>query len=148
MLSLLGMTSGGVVGAVYVVVMVTVDFVRTGVLNGDPGGTLVGLLGLAVFGAIGGAVAGLAGGAAVGFVLTFLVGRDMPGRPASALTFVGAAATVALILWFVLPAVLKAAYQDHLTVLVLAGAVAAGLGTMWFRGQLLDRRGLAARHAN
>lgn len=81
MLSLLGMTAGGLVGAIYVVVNVAADFLSTGALNGDPGGTLKDLLGLAVFGAVGGAVAGLTGGVAVGLVLTFLVGRDMPGRP-------------------------------------------------------------------
>jgi hypothetical protein len=148
MLSLLGMTAGGFIGAVYVVVIVTADFVSTGALNGDPGGTLMGLLGLAVFGAAGGAVAGVAGGGAVGFVLTFLVGRDMPGRAASALTFVGAATTVAVLLWLVLPTVLSAVYQDHLAVLVVVLAVASGLGAMWFREQLTALRGPATVQAN
>ncbi|CUR59449.1 membrane hypothetical protein [metagenome] len=140
MLALLGMTVGGLLGAVYVVVVVIADVVDKGVLNGDTGGTLIGLLGLAVFGSVGGAVTGLAGGVAVGVVLTFLVGRDMPGRAASALTFVGTAATVALLLWLALPAVLSGAYEDHLAVLELTSAVAAGLGALWFRGQLPDRR--------
>lgn len=144
MLSLLGMTFGGLVGVAYVVAIVVASFVDSGVLNGDPGGTLLGLLGLAVFGAVCGAATGLAGGAAVGCVLTFLVGRDMPGRTASALTFSGAAATVALSLWLVLPAVLSGADRDHFALLVLASAVATGLAAMWFRGQLPDRRHRAA----
>lgn len=144
MLSLLGATFGGLVGAAYVVATVAVSVVDTGALNGDPGGTLVGLLGLAAFGAVGGAASGLAGGAAVGGVLTFLVGRDMPGRTAWALTFSGAAATVGLSLWLVLPAVLSGTDRDRLVLLVLASAVTAGLGAMWFRGQLPDRRHPAA----
>lgn len=148
MLSLLGMTVGGLLGAVYVVVVVAADVLSTGALNGDPGGTLMGLLGLAVFGAVGGAAAGLAGGVAVGLVLAFLVGRDMPGRSAAALTFVGAAVTVALLLWLVLPTVVDATHQGHLTLLVLTSAAAAGLGAMWFRGQLPDRHHRDAVHAN
>ena len=148
MLSLLGMTVGGLLGAVYVVVVVTADVVTKGALNGDTGGTLIGLLGLAVFGSIGGAVTGLAGGVAVGLVLTFLVGRDMPGHTASALTFMGTAATTALLLWLVLPTVLGGAYQAHVAVLELTSAVAAGLGALWFRGQLPDRSHRDAVQAN
>ena len=136
MLSLLGMALGGLAGVAYVVAIVAANFGDNGALNGDPGGTLIGLLGLAVFGAVGGAASGLAAGAAVGCVLTFLVGRDMPGRTASALAFSGAAVTVALLLWLVLPAVASAVGRDHLTLLVLASAVVAGLEAMRFRGHL------------
>lgn len=137
-LSLLGLTTGGLVGAVYVVVIVAADFMGTGVLNGDPGGTLMGLLGLAVFGAVCGGLAGLAGGFAVGLVLTFLVGRRMPGRAASVLTFVGAATTVALMTWPVLDGVLDLPSHGD-TALVVSGSVVAGLASIWFHGQLPGR---------
>lgn len=140
MLSLLGVTAGGFTGAVYVVVVVIATFLSTGVANYDPGGALMGILGLAVFGAVGGAVAGLVAGVAVGFVLTFLVGRDMPGRAAMVLSFAGAAATVALLMWLVVR-ILDGVYQDHLALIVSASAVAAGLVAMWFRGQLPLQRG-------
>ena len=134
-LSLVGMVAGGLVGALYAVVMAVVDFNVAGALNGDSGATLMGLLGLAVFGAVYGALAGLAGGSAVGLVLTFLVGRDMPGATASLLTFTGAATTLALLLWWVVPHVFVTTSSGS-PLVVPASSTAVGLVALWFRAQL------------
>lgn len=134
-LSFLGMIAGALIGAAYVVVMVMLNFNVTGALNGDSGGTLMGLLGLAVLGAVYGAAAGLTGGAAVGLVLTFLVGRGMSGPSAPVLTFIGAALTVALLLWSVVPRVFDTTPSDSALV-VPVSAAAVGLVALWFRHQL------------
>lgn len=136
-LSVLGMTVGGFLGATYVVVLTVVTFTGAGV-NGDPDGTLMGLLGLAVFGVVIGSLVGATGGLAVGLVLTFLVGRRMPGHSASVLTFAGAAVTAALVSWPVLGQVLGLDARDDSRALayVSASAVIAGLVALWFRHQL------------
>jgi hypothetical protein len=142
-LSVLGMVAGALTGAVYITVVVVADFSGEGMMNSDPEGTLLGLLGLAVFGAAGGALAGLVAGAAVGFVLTFLVGRGMPGRAPVVLAFLGATGTAALLSWLVLTEVLPQGYRGDLELTVSAVAVAAGLIATWFRGQLPASPGLA-----
>ncbi|QBX56489.1 hypothetical protein EXE58_14120 [Nocardioides seonyuensis] len=134
-LSFLGLIAGALIGAAYVVAMVLANFNVAGTLNGDAGGTLMGLLGLAVLGAVYGAAAGLTGGAAVGLVLTFLVGRGMSGRAAPVLTFFGAALTVALLLWSVVPRVFDTTPSDSVLVMPVSAA-AVGLVALWFRHQL------------
>lgn len=140
-LSILGMTTGGPVGAAYFTVFTITNFNGGGAVGGGPDATFVGLLGIAVFGFVVGGLVGLAGGFGVGLVLTFLVGRKVPGRRASVLTFVGAATTAAVMTWPVLTQMLNlSAHSDsRVAVFVSASAIIAGLMAMWFRYQLPSR---------
>lgn len=133
-LSLLGLTSGALVGVAFAVVIVAVDVFGAGALSGD-GGSLGALLGLGVFGAVLGGGVGLVLGCAAGVVLMFLVGRRMPGRAPVVLAFVGAAATVGVLARPLLAPVLRVE-SDAVAVVIAASAVIAGLVAVWFRGQL------------
>lgn len=134
-LSLLGLTSGALVGIVFAVVVVMVDVFGAGALNSDSGGSLGALLGLGVFGAVLGGAVGLVLGSATGGVLMLLVGRRMPGRGQAVLAFVVAAATVGVLGRPLLAPVLRVE-SAAVIVLLSASALIAGLVAVWFRRQL------------
>ena len=68
-----------------------------------------------------------------------MVGRRMPGRASSVLTVMGAATTVALMVWPVVDSVLDLASHGGIALVVSASAVVAGLVAVWFRDQLPSR---------
>lgn len=131
-LSLLGLMSGAVVGAVFAFVLVIQDGFGARSLADDPGGFFGAVLGLGVFGALLGGGVGFVLGCAAGVVLMLLVGRRMPGRAPAVLAFFGAACAVVVLARPVLAPYIRVE-SDAVPVLT---AVIAGSVAVWFRRQL------------